>query len=144
LIAGYLNACGLHDLAARCAQATAEPASFSAVSALSYAPTPLSTDRIRLGDAAGLIPPFTGNGMALALQSAETALPLVVAYSHGAATWPDTCRRTQAALHRRFRRRLAVARSLHPFLLTSSRQTILAQLARHHLLPLRLLYHLLH
>jgi flavin-dependent dehydrogenase len=101
-------------------------------------------DSIRLGDAGGLIPPFTGNGMALAFQSAETALPHVVAYARGEAPWPIACARTNAALRRRFRRRLAVARQLHPFLLAPGLQPILAALARTRLLPLRLLYHALH
>ena len=32
-----------------------------------------------LGDAVGLTPPFTGNGMAMAFQAAETALPRLLA-----------------------------------------------------------------
>jgi len=87
----------------------------SAVSALSYAPAPPSPNTIRLGDANGLIPPFTGNGMAVAFQSAETALPHVLAYAGGEVTWPIACARTNLALRQRFLRRLSVARNLHPF-----------------------------
>ena len=144
LVAAYLHAAGLPQLADRIAHATIEPASFSAVSALSYAPAPPTPDTIRLGDAGGLIPPFTGNGMALAFQSAETALPHLIAYARADVTWSVACSRTNSALRRRFHRRLTVARALQPFLLAPARQTIVATLARAHLLPLRLLYALLH
>jgi len=144
LLAAYLNAVGLSRLAKRLERATYEPASFSAVSALSYEPLITAPDTIRLGDAAGLIPPFTGNGMALAFQSAETALPHVLAYARGNVAWSITCERTRTALRRRFHRRLAVARSLHSFLLVPSRQRFICALARAHLLPYRLLYTLLH
>lgn len=144
LVAAYLHAAGLPRLADRIGHATIEPASFSAVSALSYAPTPPIPDTIRLGDAGGLIPPFTGNGMALAFQSAETALPYIIAYARAEMTWSVACSRTHSALRRRFHRRLTVARTLQPFLLAPARQHIVATLARAHLLPLRLLYALLH
>jgi hypothetical protein len=144
LLAAYLKAVGLPQLADRLARATFETGSFSAVSALSYEPVIPAPDTISLGDAGGLIPPFTGNGMAIAFQSAETALPHVVAYARGKQSWTATCNLTHTALRRRFYRRLAVARSLQPFLLAPSRQRFVSALARAHLLPLRLLYTLLH
>lgn len=144
LLATYLNAVGLPQLADRLKRATYEPGSFSAVSALSYEPVMTAPDTMRLGDAAGLIPPFTGNGMALAFQSAETALPHVLAYARGEVAWSVACNDTHTALKRRFHRRLAVARSLQSFLLVPSRQRFISTLARAHLLPYRLLYTLLH
>ena len=144
LVTAYLRAVGLPQLAQRVANATFEPASFTAVSALSYAPAPPAPNSIRLGDAGGLIPPFTGNGMAVAFQSAETALPHVLAYARGEVQWPVACTQTNLALQQRLRRRLSVARTLQPFLLSPARQNIVAALARAHLLPLRLLYALLH
>jgi flavin-dependent dehydrogenase len=144
LITAYLGAVGLSRLAERVAHATVEPASFTAVSALNYAPAPPAPDAIRLGDAGGLIPPFTGNGMAVAFQSAETALPHLVAYARGEISWPVTCTLANTALRQRFRRRVTVARALQPFLLAPARQNLVAALARAHVLPLRLLYTLLH
>jgi hypothetical protein len=82
--------------------------------------------------------------MAVAFQSAETALPHLVAYARGEISWPVTCTLANTALRQRFRRRVTVARALQPFLLAPARQNLVAALARAHVLPLRLLYTLLH
>lgn len=144
LLAAYLAAAGLPTLAARLAMAQPDPASFCAVAALSFAAPVVIPGTIRLGDAHALIPPFTGNGMALAFQSAETSLAPLLAYARGATVWPDTCQTVAAALQQRFRVRLKTARLLHPFLLRTRHQRWLAALNRTHLLPLRPLYSLLH
>jgi 2-polyprenyl-6-methoxyphenol hydroxylase-like FAD-dependent oxidoreductase len=144
LLIAYLKAAGLTALATRIHSATPEPDSFCAVAALDYTAPPVEPDIIRLGDAHGLIPPFTGNGMALAFQSAETTLAPLLTYAHGKAEWSDTCQITATALRCRFRVRLLAARTLHPFLLRPRRQHWLATLTHAHLLPLRPLYALLH
>ena len=146
LLSAYLVASGLPAMAARLDGAASDPASFCAVAALSFsAPTTSPpADIIALGDAHGLIPPFTGHGMALAFQSAETALDPLLAYARGQGEWSATCRRATEAMHRRFRRRFAAAGALHPFFLQPRRQRWLAGLARAHCLPLRPLYSLLH
>jgi menaquinone-9 beta-reductase len=146
LLSGYLTACGLAGLAARLAAAEVDAASFCAVAALSFSTpqTPPSADTISLGDAHGLIPPFTGNGMALAFQSAETALEPLLAYSRGETDWASTCRTVGVALHRRFKLRFTAARALHPFFLQPRRQLWLNAFARARLLPLQPLYSMLH
>lgn len=144
LLAAYLSAAGLPALAARLSAAQSDSASFCAVAALSFAAPVVTPGTIRLGDAHALIPPFTGNGMALAFQSAETALSPLLAYASGDAAWADTCRTATTALRHRFRVRLKTARVLHPFLLRTRNQRWLAALTRAHLLPLRPLYALLH
>lgn len=144
LLPAYLTAAGLPALAARLNAATPDPDSCCAVAALDYSALPPDPEVIRLGDAHGLIPPFTGNGMALAFQSAETALDPLLAYAHGQAAWPDICHAITTALHHRFRVRLTTARALHPFLLRPRRQRLLAAFTRAHLLPLRPIYTLLH
>ena len=146
LLFGYLQAAGLSLLATRLAAAELDPASFCAVAAVGFdrCTIPLETDRVGLGDACALIPPFTGNGMAMAFQSAECALTPLLAYARGANPWPDTCRQIHHALHRRFRLRLGAAHALHPFLLNPFRQRLLGALGRARLLPLRPLYSVLH
>jgi len=144
LLSAYLNAVGLAALAARIGSARPDPDSCCTVAALDYAAPAPELGTIRLGDAHGLIPPFTGNGMTVALQSAETALDPLLAYARGTADWTTTCAVTTRALHRRFRVRLFTARALHPFLLRPHRQHLLALLSRARLLPLRPLYSLLH
>ena len=146
LLLGYLQAAGLTGLAARLAAAAPDPASFCAVAAVGFdrrvsAPP---DNRVCLGDTCAMIPPFTGNGMAMAFQSAETALAPLLGYCRGAAEWPGTCRAIHRALHRRFRLRLSSAAAVHPFLFHPPRQRLLAALSRAHLLPLRPLYAALH
>lgn len=144
LLLAYLHDARLPALAARLRAAALEPDTFCAVAAVAFDRRIRSVDAIRLGDANAMIPPFTGNGMAMAFQSAELALDPLVAYARGTAEWPQTCRVTHAALRGQFRLRLASASALHSFLLKPHRQSWLAALTRARLLPLRPLYATLH
>lgn len=147
LLGEYLARCGLAELAERLRQAEVNAASFCAVAALPFGDRveePLDDDRIHLGDAYAMIPPFTGNGMAMAFQSAALATAPLVAYAHGETTWTETCRATHRALRSQFRLRLASADMLHSFLLRPARQRWFAALSRTRLLPFRPLYAMLH
>ena len=144
LLLAYLQAAGLGTLAARLAAAELDPASFCAVAAVCFDQSVPATDRVCLGDACAVIPPFTGNGMAMAFQSAAIALEPLLAFAHGAQSWSATRRAINPALRRQFRLRLATANALHPFLLTPPRQRWLRTLNRARLLPLRPLYAALH
>ena len=145
LLLGYLRAAGLPALASRLAQARMQSESFCAVAALGFDRRPAgSVARIALGDAGATIPPFTGNGMAMAFQSAELALDPLLDYCRGEADWAQTCRATHAALRSRFRVRLASASALHSFLLRPRRQRWFAALGRARLLPFGPLYATLH
>ncbi|MDP1580139.1 MAG: hypothetical protein Q8M02_07665 [Candidatus Didemnitutus sp.] len=145
LIIAYLRAAHLSALADRLENTDFDEASFCAVAALGFDQhLTASPGEVVLGDAGALIPPFTGNGMAMALQGAETALAPLLAYSRGAREWAETCQRIQLALHRRFRLRLTTAAVLHPFLLQRLRQRWLLRLAQVRLLPFRPLYAALH
>lgn len=141
LLLGYLQAAGLAALAARIKETDA--ASFSAVVALGFdARLPAGDGVFRIGDACAMIPPFTGNGMAMAFQGAEIALDPLLAYARGETSWPDACQVTCTALRRHFRLRLAAAHTLHPFFHHPPRQRTLAKLAP--FLPLRPLSAALH
>jgi flavin-dependent dehydrogenase len=144
LILAYLEAAGLASLVARIRQAALDDDSFCAVAAVSFDQRVPRTDTVTLGDACAMVPPFTGNGMAMAFQSAEIALDPLLAYVAGTSDWRETCRNIHTALRRRFRLRLASAHLLHPYLLRPSRQRWLAALNRVHLLPFRPLYTALH
>jgi flavin-dependent dehydrogenase len=144
LLLDYLRAAGLRSLAARLASATIDAGSFCAVAALGFDRRVNTSDQICLGDAGAMIPPFTGNGMAMAFQSAEIALPAVRAYARGEIGWSHACRVTSIALRQRFRVRLASAGALHPFLLRPHRQRWFAALGRARLLPFGPLYAALH
>lgn len=144
LLIGYLRAAGLGELADRLAHAELLAGSFCAVAALNFDRSVPRAAQVRLGDASAMIPPFTGNGMAMAFQSAEVALAPLLGYARGEATWPVTCRTIHTALRRRFRLRLASAGALHSFLLRRPRQRWLAALSRAQLLPFDSLYATLH
>ncbi|HVS52308.1 MAG TPA: hypothetical protein VHD62_08125 [Opitutaceae bacterium] len=144
LLCDYLRASRLTGLEARLRKAELDEESFCAVAALSFARPRLFPDEIQLGDACGMMPPFTGNGMAMAFQSAEIAVEPLLAFAHGERDWSETCRLVNAALHRRFRLRLASANALHPFLLHPSRQRWLALLNRARLIPFAPLYSVTH
>lgn len=140
----YLEAARLGALAERLADAEMDPGSFCSVAALQFDRRVIATDRIQLGDACAMIPPFTGNGMAMAFQSAATAVAPLLRYCRNEIAWPEACRATNEALRRRFRVRLASANLLHPFLLRRTRQRGLHILSRTGLLPFPPLYALLH
>ena len=151
----YLRAAGFAALAERLAAAGVEidPASRCAVAGLRFGRARSRNGengdtgqdaRMRIGDAHALTPPFTGNGMAMAFQSAELALDPLLAWSRGEADWPATCARVRHGLRTRFRVRLAVAEILHGTLLKPGAQRGLVACARAGLLPFDSLYRLLH
>ena len=144
VLAAYLRATGLDALAARLAEAEVCAESCSAVAGVSFERSAAARDRMNLGDTFAMIPPFTGNGMAMAFQSAELALDPLLAWMRGEMPWEETLRVVGDRLRRRFRQRLAAADVLHPFLHTASRQRWLVTAARAGVLPLHPLYHLLH
>lgn len=142
---GHIRACGLPALADRLSMARPIPGSGCAVAGLDYHVRGMSSrGAIMLGDRNGLIPPFTGNGMTIALQSAATAIPHIVAWTRGTADWNETSIRIGRELGRRFNRRIRWARRLHPWLLQPGRRRIVRGLLSCGLLPLDALYRVLH
>jgi flavin-dependent dehydrogenase len=144
VLLAYLRAAGLDALAHRLAIAQLEVESFSAVAALEFDGRVRASSRLHIGDASAITPPFTGNGMAMAFQSAELALEPLIAFARSQANWAETCRATNAALRGRFRVRLVSAKALHPFLLRPRRQRWMSALLRARLVPFAPLYATLH
>lgn len=137
-----LHAVGLSALAERISAAVPVEGSACATAGLDYDQHNPHNDSI--GDHAGLIPPFTGHGMTIALQSAAIAAPLLEAWSQGRADWTQTLMAMRKRLRRRFARRLAWGRVLHPWILHPRRRTAIHAMHRVGLLPFRTLYHLCH
>ncbi len=115
LLPAYLLANGNRNLSAKIAAAEWREGSFSAVAGFQLGKQNIIQNALCLGDSHSIIPPFTGNGMSMALQSAETALPHLVAYSHGEISWANSCENIRLALNKQFRKRLSTAQFLHPF-----------------------------
>lgn len=135
---------GLHRLADRLQEAEADEDSRCAVAGLHYGPRKDDTDGVMLGDAGGLIPPFTGHGMTVAWQSAALALPHVTAWAGGLMDWTTARSVIARDRQRRFRGRLAAGRLLHSWVLSPPRRRCLHFLHRTGLLPFHPLYRLLH
>jgi len=116
LLPAYLLANGNRKLSAEIAAAEWRDGSFSAVAGFQLGKQNIIQNALCLGDSHSIIPPFTGNGMSMALQSAETALPHLVAYSRGEISWAISRENIWLALNKQFRKRLSSAQLLHPFL----------------------------
>src|SRR5690606_33521110 len=95
-----------------------------AVAGVQFGWMPEETDAVSLGDAFAAIPPFTGHGMAMALQAAVLAAEPLAAWSAGDIGWDVATTLIQRRLRRRFTLRLAAARLLHPFLLAPRGQAL--------------------
>jgi menaquinone-9 beta-reductase len=141
----YLRSCGLIRLADRLVKAAICEDARAAVAGVhfGYARNP-DRSLLALGDAFAAIPPFTGHGMAMALQSAAVALDPLLAWSEGNVEWARTTQRVRRRLQRKFALRLALARALHPWLLAPRSQSLIARLHASRVLPLRWLNHALH
>jgi len=135
LLPAYLEAGGNHKLADLLRAGERREGSFSAMAGFELGRQPAVPGLLALGDAESMIPPFTGNGMSMAFQAAECAIAPLTAWSRGERSWQDAANLVQAAVTRKFKRRLAVARGLHAILLDAGGRSLLQSMARARLLP---------
>ena len=73
--------------------------------------------RVRIGDSAAIIPPFTGNGMTMAFQGALAAVEPLVEWSAGRLAWGDAAKSIRRRHRTLFSRRLGWARLLQSILM---------------------------
>lgn len=139
----YLECGGLKGLAARIKAAAADEKSRIAVTGFRLGWQSPAGHTMTLGDACGMIPPFTGNGMSMAFESALLAVSPMLSYVKGQLRWPDVAENLQASLRRKFSRRIFFANLLHPFLTDRLGQACLASAARSRLFPFNPIFHLL-
>ncbi len=148
-IHGYLMAMGLEKLATRIQSTTMDSDSFSAVAGFSMGTQTILGNMqegvFQIGDAAILIPPFTGNGMSMALESALLAGKNLLPYCRAEydISWDKVQKTYLHQLRKTFQRRLTVAKCIHPFFFHHRGKIILAALARLNLIPFRSLFYLL-
>jgi flavin-dependent dehydrogenase len=135
LLPAYLEAGGNGKLASLLRSGEWRAGSFSAMAGFELGRQPAVPGLLALGDAESMIPPFTGNGMSMAFQAAECAVAPLAAWSRDERSWQDAANLVQAAMTRKFRRRLAVARGLHAILLDAGGRSLLQSLASSRLLP---------
>ena len=125
LLPAYLERNGNTGLAQRIRNAEWKEGSFTAVAGFGLGLQEPMPGVLALGDSHAIIPPFTGNGMTMAFQSAEIALPHLISFAEGKTQWHDACLATQAALHQAFRKRLTAAKLIHPLLFHSAARPLL-------------------
>lgn len=136
-----LRASGLARLADRLASARPVDGSACAVSGFTCGWQPCGGGGVMTaGDAVAMIPPFTGNGMSMAFESAECLLPALTAYSEGRTGWKEACGLARRAQVRRFRKRMTLAAILHPFLMENPGRKTIAILARARMVPVDWLF----
>ena len=137
LMRQYLQRGGQSALIERLDAAQIVESSFSAVAGFQLGWQPVDDGVCCVGDACGMIPPFTGNGMSMAFESAEMAIGPLVAWQRGDAAWSDTVATIHREARRRFRRRMQAAMTIHRLLLNTHSQRFLETLAQGKLLPFR-------
>jgi menaquinone-9 beta-reductase len=140
----YLRLAELGELADRIGSGNFDETSCCAVAGLTFERPPADPSRIFLGDAWAMIPPYTGNGMAIAFQSAECAVEPLAAWARGSIDWAESVRVTTKALQERFNRRFNIAGRLHPFLFSRGPQALFGFANRAGLVPLRSLANAVH
>jgi len=139
LLPAYLEAGGSTRLAAALRAAEWRDGSFSSVAGFELGHQAAVPGLLCLGDAESMIPPFTGNGMSMAFQAAESSIEPLTAWTEGRQSWPETRRVIHVRLRHGFRRRLAVAALLHRALLHSGMRAAIGSLAATRILPFRAL-----
>jgi flavin-dependent dehydrogenase len=84
--------------------------SFAAVAGISLKRERASdANECRIGDSICMIPPLTGNGMSLAIESAACAAPILREYSHGEIEWGVARKRIAGVCDKTFTKRLFFA-----------------------------------
>lgn len=136
-----LKACGLHALAERLQAATPVEASRCGVSHFVTGWQPSRAGSLSIGDHSAIIPPFTGNGMSMAMLGALEAAAPLANWAGGKLGWIEAVQAAREALRRKFSPRLRWAAWLHPLLLHPGGQNCVALMARSGLLPWNWLYH---
>jgi flavin-dependent dehydrogenase len=116
-------------LEARLLKGQFDETSFCAVSGLNLRPVQARNNPdCSIGDALSMIPPLTGNGMSMALESAFLAADILADYSQGNLSWPRARADMAHRLDAEFGRRLRWARWLHGVLLRPHSRSILLAL----------------
>lgn len=141
LLLGCLQAGGLHRLAKRIGEAAPDPESFCGVAGFRFGRS--ASASFSIGDAALMIPPFTGNGMSMALEAADQAIQPAMDYAAGRISWGEAAVRSDAAQRRHFRRRMSLASLIHPVMTSRPGLKLLEMAASAHLLPYGSIYRLL-
>ena len=110
--------------------AIVEEDSFCAVAGFPLGRRPAATgDECSLGDALTTIPPLTGNGMSMAIESAAHAIEPLTQFSRGALPWARARDQVTAACDNASARRLRWAARLQELLFRPGARAVVFHLA---------------
>ena len=84
------------------------------------------TAECRIGDALTMIPPFTGNGMSMSIETAALSVAPLEQWSRGKIPWAEAHAVIAARCEAAFRQRLAWANRLHALMFIAPLQPVLA------------------
>ncbi len=139
VIMAYAEACGMDKLLEMMQSWEYDPASFTATAGFS-----LGAQKARpgfsLGDAAWLIPPFTGNGMSMAMESSAMAATWLEMYSNGGINWPEAEQGYKRDAQTHFSRRMKLSKLMHPMLFNFPGQQILKASSKAKILPFQSIF----
>ena len=115
----------------RMSEAVFDPASFCAVAGLpADRKSLIPSEDLTVGDAMGMTPPLTGNGMSMAFESAHLAVGPLCEYAAGDRTWIEVTQSVHLRHLTEFARRIHFAGTLEQFLFRSSWQWTATKLAQ--------------
>ncbi len=141
LLVRAVQAAGLPALGARLEQGEIDLESIKGVNQFLLGWQPRArVDELRIGDQAAMIPPFTGNGMSMAFQSALDAIEPIVRWSEGAERWEAAVAEVRRRHRRRFSARLRWSWLLHGLLLSGVARQVGLGLVRQGWLPFETIY----
>lgn len=140
VLAQAVQEAGLPGLATRLRAARMDATSLKGVNRFHLGWQSHRDGAVRIGDAAAMIPPFTGNGMTMALQSALAAVKPLTRWSQGEGAWRDTQVAIQQAQSSLFTSRLRWARGLQELLLHPAGRRLCAYMVNHHWVSFDTLY----
>lgn len=143
LLNQYLIKNGLNALAERLGDADPVEGAFKGVSAFSLGAVQKHEERLVLGDYHSIIPPFTGNGMSMALESAEVACNPLAKYANGEDSWPQITESIKHGLNNKFKTRMRLSGWIHPLFFSNIGQRLLYYLGSARLIPMKTLSHFL-
>lgn len=120
--AGALRQLGLGRLAEAIMNSEYREGSVSGIEGVAFGWQGVDSSRWVVGDQLSMIPPFTGNGMSIAFESAALAVEPLMQWSEGRKSWEAAL----ATYHRRvktdFKTRIQLAHAIHP-IVTDTRFT---------------------
>jgi len=113
MLMSYAEACGMTALLDWLKAHDFDDASFSAIAGFGMGAQAIDHP-FCIGDAAYLIPPFTGNGMSMALESSAIAAEALGHYAREECGWDEAVRENRETAKKFFAKRTTIAKMLHP------------------------------